>query len=706
MNLDTPFRLENCIIRPKEYLLELPDGEVKVLQPKFIEVLAYLAHQYPQIVEREELINTIWDGNFYVGEKSLNNAVWNLRNELKSTETSYIETVRKKGYRLQVKPEFLANELALLATNEKDTSNTKKHQKLTITLVAFFAVFFTTFLLYKLVFKNENNSVVEIISVVSEPGREVYPSISPDNNYLVYSWRRIGQRPNLFIKDMVNNKVPARQLTFSEFYEGRVVWHANGEDIYYQRKHWNYDRCEVVNLNIVTMAKKVIASCTGEVDFSLSISPDGNQLAYVVNEKAKKPTVQILNLESNVKTSVLYQCQVDCRYEDLDVEFSPDGKQLVISRTLDDGFNEDVFIYSIANGELEQLTDSEGDIKGLAWHPKGDRIVYSAIVSGSRDGYVISLKDKTTTKLNIPGFSYPRFVPESQEVLFHSWQVLSSLSSLSLDDNLATTPFPVMHSEYSYNSPHYSAQTDRLVFISNESGFEEIWTSKVDGTDRKQLTTLASHLTFPRWSHDGENIAFLGPKTKDKKNALYVLNMKTHVVRKIPSDFAQHFRPSWLIDDSGLIAAAKTNNKVSLYAFPINFKAPYILLDAKVRYAEQGNDGQVWFSPGRNGGLWRFNPNSEDISPQLVLDKDKFRVRHKWEVTEAGLYFQHDYANSHQFHFYNFENKEITPIVKLPMGTIQRLASMTYVPNQNKIVFTQLDFPKVDIKRLRHPLLE
>ena len=40
------------------------------------------------------------------------------------------------------------------------------------------------------------------------------------------------------------------------------------------------------------------------------------------------------------------------------------------------------------------------------------------------------------------------------------------------------------------------------------------------------------------------------------------------------------------------------------------------------------------------------------------------------------------------------------------MGTIQRLVSMTYVPNENKIVFTQLDFPKVDIKRLSHPLLK
>ena len=78
-------------------------GDTKLtLQPKFIEVLAFLAQQYPNLVTREQIIEEIWDGNFYVGEKALTNAIWHLRKSLKSFDANieFIETIRKTGYKL------------------------------------------------------------------------------------------------------------------------------------------------------------------------------------------------------------------------------------------------------------------------------------------------------------------------------------------------------------------------------------------------------------------------------------------------------------------------------------------------------------------------------------------------------------------------------------------------------------------------------
>lgn len=703
MNFNTPFIIKQCTIRPSDHSVEFPDGEITILQPRLIEVLATLAHRFPVVVERQELIDTLWDGNYYVGEKALNNAVWNLRNEFKKADFTGIETVRKKGYRLLDKPEFFEQEVDDLTKAENRISNSKWNWKFILPACLFFLM---SVVLLVTILRNDTQQNMEITTIISDPGREVYPSISPDNKYLAYSWRKIGHRPNLFVKSMDNLELEPRQLTFSEFYEGRAVWHANSEDIYYQRKHWKYNQCEVIHLNIITMEPRVVATCTGEIDFSLTISPDGTKLVYVADTEDKKTTLQLIDLENNDKTSIMYQCEKDCRYTELDAEFSPDGKKLIVSRTLDEGFNEDLFLFDVEQGKLEQLTDSEGDIKGLTWHPKGDRILYSANISGNRDGYVISLDDKKTTKLNIPGFSYPRFIPNSQDVVFHNWQLLTSLSSLSLGGSIATTPFPLMHSENSYHSPHYSDKNKQLVYISNESGFEEIWVSNVDGTNRKQLTTLSSHLTFPRWSHDGKYIAFLGPKTENKKNVLYILNVQNQAVRTISSDFEQHFRPSWLIDNSGVIAAAKVNNKVSLYAFPVEGGEPYTLLKRNVKYAEQDKFGTIWFTPGRNKGLWSFNPNEKNIKPIQVLDKESFRVSYMWEVTDSGIYFQHDYSNSHQIHFYDFAKKATTPIVKLPVGTVKRLASLAYVSSEKKIIYTQREFPRVDIKRLSHSLLK
>jgi Tol biopolymer transport system component len=454
----------------------------------------------------------------------------------------------------------------------------------------------------------------------------------------------------------------------------------------------------------MTHEQQNVGTCIGEIDFSLTISPDGKLLAYIdFDIKTAEQIVHLLNL-NNGETSRAYQCQKACRYKDSDVEFSPDGKYLAITRTLDEGLNEEVFLLDILAKSLTSLTAIKGSIKGLSWHPKNDRIIFSAQVSDQRDGYLFDLKDKKTTKLNISGFSYPNFIPQSNDIIFHHWQVLSSLSSISLQDSVAASPFPYIQSDYSYHSSHYSSVKNKMVFISNESGFDELWMSEVDGTNRKKLTSLERHLTFPRWSHNGKHIAFLGPKKHG--NALYILDIKSNIVKKLDSNFEQHFRPSWLQDNSGVIAAVRAEQQTALYAFPITRKAPYLLLNQAVTYAEQTKDGKIWFSPDRNKGLWRFDPQQKNLQVEQILNKDLFRVSYNWELTEQGLYFQHDYAQHHQINVFDLRTKKITPVVKLPKGTLQRVSSITLIPSSNKLIFTQLEFPKVDTKRLTHPLLQ
>ncbi|MGS0730350.1 winged helix-turn-helix domain-containing protein, partial [Shewanella sp. 0m-11] len=76
------FRLGLCEVNPSDNSLNFfdaaltdePSNKVSI-QPKFIEVLSYLARQYPKVVTREELIDNIWEGNSYVGSKALTNAI-------------------------------------------------------------------------------------------------------------------------------------------------------------------------------------------------------------------------------------------------------------------------------------------------------------------------------------------------------------------------------------------------------------------------------------------------------------------------------------------------------------------------------------------------------------------------------------------------------------------------------------------------------
>src|SRR3954469_12350062 len=83
-------------------LNELRRGEERVrLEPRAVEVLAYLADRLGQVVPREELLGAVWPG-VVVGDDALTQAVIKLRKALgdDAHEPKYIETVSKRGYRL------------------------------------------------------------------------------------------------------------------------------------------------------------------------------------------------------------------------------------------------------------------------------------------------------------------------------------------------------------------------------------------------------------------------------------------------------------------------------------------------------------------------------------------------------------------------------------------------------------------------------
>lgn len=116
----TAFSIGNCQISAFENKLFCAD-KACILQPKFIELLTYLVACYPNAVSREQLIENVWDGNQYVGEKALTNAIWHLRKSFKELDpdNTYIETLRKNRLSLVQKP-IMPN-----AQNSINTSSTR-----------------------------------------------------------------------------------------------------------------------------------------------------------------------------------------------------------------------------------------------------------------------------------------------------------------------------------------------------------------------------------------------------------------------------------------------------------------------------------------------------------------------------------------------------------------------------------------------------
>src|SRR6266550_1928008 len=88
------FRLD-----PAEHML-LRDGQAVPLRPKVFDILLVLVENSGHLVEKEELLENIWPGQF-IEEGNLNKNISMLRQALGESPTThqYIETVPKRGYR-------------------------------------------------------------------------------------------------------------------------------------------------------------------------------------------------------------------------------------------------------------------------------------------------------------------------------------------------------------------------------------------------------------------------------------------------------------------------------------------------------------------------------------------------------------------------------------------------------------------------------
>ena len=116
MNL-SPFYLGDWQVSPLSNSIQHA-GKNKQLEPKAMDVLIYLCLKKGELVSSDELLNHCWK-NIEVGDNPLHKIITQLRKALgdKASAPQYIETIRKRGYRIIAKLDFPLSEEAPKVTS-------------------------------------------------------------------------------------------------------------------------------------------------------------------------------------------------------------------------------------------------------------------------------------------------------------------------------------------------------------------------------------------------------------------------------------------------------------------------------------------------------------------------------------------------------------------------------------------------------------
>jgi Tol biopolymer transport system component len=275
--------------------------------------------------------------------------------------------------------------------------------------------------------------------------------------------------------------------------------------------------------------------------------------------------------------------------------WSPDGQMIVYAN------GHDLFLAKSDGAEPHKLVSAPDDASDPAWSPDGTLIRFSV------GGYVTTQRSLWQVSINgtglhplFPAWHTPpdeccgKWTPDGKYFVFQSkgniW-VLAEKGSLFGKAN--AQPLQLTSGPMTFSSPlpskdgkklfvvgalargelaRYDAKSaDFVPFLAGISAdgvsfskdgqwvayvsFPEgtLWTSKLDGSQRLQLSYPPLYAVLPRWSPDGKQIVFYA-FSPGQKQKLYTVSTDEGTSREmIPEDLQAEFDPNWSPDGTRIV---------------------------------------------------------------------------------------------------------------------------------------------------------
>lgn len=709
MTSDSPFIIGPWLVVPSEHTIQFEQSPKQSIQPKLIELILYLAQQYPRIVSRQELIEEIWQGNNYVGEKALTNSVWLLRQSFKNETSSneVIETIRKVGYRLSLEPRWQKSSEQQYADKlEQHRQPTPPLTKSLLITLGIIALVLSVLSIGQLLLQQPSFKQHKITNITKSPGSEKFVSPAPDGRRIAFVWHgaKNDTTGHLYLKNIASPEQPPQQLTFDKAEDiNYSVWSQDGEYLYFARHKVDENICQIIRLKVDSRQETVAANCFESTSYNyIDLSPDNKILAFHTQMASDQVGgIYFKNLTTGEEDPAFrFSCRTGCGYSDRDFRFSPDGKFIAVTRRFS-RIEENIFLLNLTTGQQQQLTFDERDIVGLTWHPDGDKLVFAAQRADRRKGYVLDIDTKEIFDLQLDGFSAPAFARNSGELFYQQRRESYFLSLLSLERQSAPGVTPVIESEFSHRDAHYSQVNGKIVYTSNESGYYELWTANIDGSERQQLTTLQQEIRRPRWSHQGDQIVFLSIAPGKNQRQILIYQLPTQKIIPLNTSLKSVRKPSWSFDDERVVISARTDSRRDLYEISIDSGVSRRLTDDGGRFGVMTTPDTLVYVK-KNKGLWRKKIGQQ---PELLIDKNIFTTRYSWALAGNKVYFERSDNNHQVLSEFDLESGNFSPLLALPQRSIRTKDSFSYIASQNALLFSQIHSPQSDIKQLEHPLL-
>ena len=214
--------------------------------------------------------------------------------------------------------------------------------------------------------------------------------------------------------------------------------------------------------------------------------------------------------------------------------------------------------------------------------------------------------------------------------------------------------------------------------------------SDFDGFNSKAILNTTQPIISPRWSPDGEKIAYVS--FEKKKPVIYIQNLKTGKRTLLANFKGNNSAPAWSPDSKKLAIVLTYNRNSQIYTINADGSGIKQLMrtnaiNTEPSWAPNGED--IYFSSNRGGSpqIYKVNIGNDDVS--RVTYEGKYNLSPSISYDGKLLLFLTNDQGKFKVAIQNLISNQILKISKGPADE-----SPIFAPNGHLVLFTYKDYGK------------
>jgi len=390
------------------------------------------------------------------------------------------------------------------------------------------------------------------------PGREWFPSLSPDGQWLVYSAELEGNF-DIFLQS-VSGSNPVNLTKDSPADDDMPAFSPDGQRVAFRSSR---DGGGIFVMGRTGEAARRVTRS----GFNPSWSPDGSEIAFTSGKMD-------INPQNSEGTSELWVVAAaggePRRIFDGDATqpvWSPHRRRIAFARRGTPGSRASIWTIPVGGGEVAPVMPTRSIDWNPVWAPDGTHLYYVSDRSGTMNLWRVAIdEDRGTSRgepepivIPAPLVAHPTITADGTRLAYSAVLATTNIQRVGFDPIAGAPvgdPAWITTGSRIWSDPDPSPDGQSVVYYSRIDPEGHLYISRTDGTGQRQLTGEKTFDRVPHWSPDGQVISFFS--TRSGRLQVWTIRPDGSDLRQITDVAENSAYHAWSPDGRRMATATRT----------------------------------------------------------------------------------------------------------------------------------------------------